>query len=181
MRALKSVNKYLWRYRWLLLTGILFVGLANVFQVYAPRYIGEMIDLVTVNFDAVVKQNDTKLADEVYRGVLISGLLFLGFTILRGIFMFFMRQTIIVMSRKIEYDQKNDLFIVRADGMTALKMIIWNRWGEIVYETDNPSDPGWDGTYKGKEATPDSFAWYVWLTCGNGDIFESKGNVTLLK
>ena len=110
MRALKSVNKYLWRYRWLLLTGILFVGLANVFQVYAPRYIGEMIDLVTVNFDAVVKQNDTKLADEVYRGVLISGLLFLGFTILRGIFMFFMRQTIIVMSRKIEYDQKNDLF-----------------------------------------------------------------------
>ncbi|MBK6994636.1 MAG: gliding motility-associated C-terminal domain-containing protein [Lewinellaceae bacterium] len=78
-------------------------------------------------------------------------------------------------------DQKNDLFIVRADGMTALKMIIWNRWGEIVYETDNPSDPGWDGTYKGKEATPDSFAWYVWLTCGNGDIFESKGNVTLLK
>ena len=110
MRALKSVNKYLWRYRWLLLTGILFVGLANVFQVYAPRYIGEMIDLVTVNFDAVVKQNDTKLADEVYRGVLISGLLFLGFTILRGIFMFFMRQTIIVMSRNIEYDQKNDLF-----------------------------------------------------------------------
>jgi len=93
-----------------LLTGILFVGLANVFQVYAPRYIGEMIDLVTVNFDAVVKQNDTKLADEVYRGVLISGLLFLGFTILRGIFMFFMRQTIIVMSRNIEYDQKNDLF-----------------------------------------------------------------------
>ncbi len=110
MRALKSVNKYLWRYRWLLLTGILFVGLANVFQVYAPRYIGEMIDLVTVNFDAVVKQNDTTLANEVYRGVLISGLLFLGFTILRGIFMFFMRQTIIVMSRKIEYDQKNDLF-----------------------------------------------------------------------
>lgn len=93
-----------------MLTGILFVGLANVFQVYAPRYIGEMIDLVTVNFDAVVKQNDTKLADEVYRGVLISGLLFLGFTILRGIFMFFMRQTIIVMSRNIEYDQKNDLF-----------------------------------------------------------------------
>ncbi|MBK9455855.1 MAG: hypothetical protein IPO24_09850 [Bacteroidetes bacterium] len=80
------------------------------FQVYAPRYIGEMIDLVTINFDAVVKQNDTKLADDVYRGVLISGLLFLGFTILRGIFMFFMRQTIIVMSRNIEYDQKNDLF-----------------------------------------------------------------------
>lgn len=79
------------------------------------------------------------------------------------------------------HDQKNDLFIVRADGMTALKMIVWDRWGEIVYETNDPNDPGWDGTYKGKEITPDSFAWYVWLTCGNGDIFESKGNVTLLK
>ncbi|MFN0176708.1 MAG: PKD domain-containing protein [Saprospiraceae bacterium] len=78
-------------------------------------------------------------------------------------------------------DEKNDRFIVRADGMTELRMIVWNRWGEIVYETDNPNDPGWDGTYKGKESTPDSFAWYVWLTCGNGDIFEGKGNVTLMK
>ncbi|MDO8365851.1 MAG: gliding motility-associated C-terminal domain-containing protein [Saprospiraceae bacterium] len=79
------------------------------------------------------------------------------------------------------HDQKNDIFKVNADGMTALKLIIWNRWGEIVYETNDPNDPGWDGTYKGKELTPDSYAWYVWLTCGNGDIFESKGNVTLLK
>jgi ATP-binding cassette, subfamily B, multidrug efflux pump len=110
MRALKSVNKYLWRYKWLFLTGTLFVGLANLFQVYAPHYIGDMIDLVTNNYNALVNGNDKNLADEVYRGVLISGLLFLGFTVLRGIFMFFMRQTIIVMSRNIEYDQKNDLF-----------------------------------------------------------------------
>lgn len=79
------------------------------------------------------------------------------------------------------HDDKNDFFIVRADGMTELKMIIWNRWGEIVYETYDPNDQGWDGTYKGKEATADSFAWYVLLTCGNGDIYEDKGNVTILK
>ncbi len=110
MRALKSVNKYLWKYKWLFLTGTLFVGLANVFQVYAPHYIGDMIDLVTTNYDAIVSGNNNDLAENVYRSVLISGLLFLGFTVLRGIFMFFMRQTIIVMSRNIEYDQKNDLF-----------------------------------------------------------------------
>ena len=79
------------------------------------------------------------------------------------------------------HDDKNDFFIVRADGMTELKMIIWNRWGEIVYETYDPNDQGWDGTYKGKEATADSFAWYVLLTCGNGDVYEDKGNVTILK
>jgi len=78
-------------------------------------------------------------------------------------------------------DQKNDYFIPLAEGMTALKFIVWNRWGEIVYETNDPAALGWDGSYKGKEATPDSFAWYVWLTCGNGEIFEAKGNVTLLK
>lgn len=78
-------------------------------------------------------------------------------------------------------DQKNDHFIVKADGMTELKMIIWNRWGEIVYETNDPNDIGWDGTYLGKELTPDSYAWYIILTCGNGEVFESKGNVSLLK
>lgn len=78
-------------------------------------------------------------------------------------------------------DDKNDRFIVRAEGMTELKFIVWNRWGEVVYETDDPNASGWDGSFKGKEATGDSFAWYVTLTCGNGDIFESKGNVTLLK
>jgi gliding motility-associated-like protein len=78
-------------------------------------------------------------------------------------------------------DDKNDHFIVRAEGMTELKFIVWNRWGEIVYETADPNAIGWDGSFKGKEATGDSFAWYVSLTCGNGDIFESKGNVTLLK
>ncbi len=78
-------------------------------------------------------------------------------------------------------DQKNDFFRVYADGMTELKMIIWNRWGEIIYETNDPNTLGWDGTYRGRELSADSYAWYVVLTCGNGDIFESKGNVTLLK
>ncbi len=78
-------------------------------------------------------------------------------------------------------DLLNDFFMVRADGMTTLKFIVWNRWGEIVYETEDPKALGWDGTYQGKASTPDSFSWYAMLTCGNGQIYKGKGNVTLLK
>lgn len=78
-------------------------------------------------------------------------------------------------------DDKNDYFRVRGIDITALKLIVWNRWGEIVFETDDPQTQGWDGTFKGKEANPDSFAWYVKLTCGNGDTYENKGNVTLIR
>jgi gliding motility-associated-like protein len=78
-------------------------------------------------------------------------------------------------------DNKNDLFKVHADGMTELNLIIWNRWGEVVFETNDPGTLGWDGSYRGREAVGDSFAWYVKLRCGNGEYYENKGNVTLLK
>jgi gliding motility-associated-like protein len=78
-------------------------------------------------------------------------------------------------------DEKNDYFKVHADGMTELNLIVWNRWGEIVFETNDPETQGWDGEYKGKEAVSDSFAWYARLRCGNGEYFEGKGNVTILK
>lgn len=74
MRALRSINKYLWKYKWLLLSGTLFVGLANAFQVIAPRYIGEMIDIVDRNSDAIIGGNDAELANDVYHSVLICGL-----------------------------------------------------------------------------------------------------------
>lgn len=78
-------------------------------------------------------------------------------------------------------DNKNDFFKVHADGMTELSLIVWNRWGEIVFETNDPETQGWDGSYKGREAVGDSFAWYTRLRCGNGEYYENKGNVTLLK
>jgi gliding motility-associated-like protein len=78
-------------------------------------------------------------------------------------------------------DGKNDFFRLRGEGITELTFIVWSRWGEIVYETHDPSDQGWDGTFRGKPMTPDSFAWYAKCTCGNGEVYEGKGNVTLLK
>ena len=78
-------------------------------------------------------------------------------------------------------DQHNDLFIVRFTDITELEFRVWNRWGEIVYQTTDINAAGWDGSYKGKDATPDSYAWYVRIKCGDGNDFVRQGNVTLFK
>ncbi len=114
MNQLKSLNKYFLKYKWLFLLGAVFVALANIFQVYAPQYIGRSIDLVRSNLDDYTYTENTSERDQLIRSVspalLRYALLFIGLTVVRGVFMFFMRQTIIVMSRHIEYDQKNELF-----------------------------------------------------------------------
>jgi gliding motility-associated-like protein len=78
-------------------------------------------------------------------------------------------------------DDNNDFFIVRGADIKELHFIVWDRWGEKVYETKDPNALGWDGTYNGKELTPDAYAWYLTATCGNGQVYTNKGNVTLLK
>lgn len=78
-------------------------------------------------------------------------------------------------------DQNNDFFRVRGNNITELYMVVWNRWGEKVFETNDIDSMGWDGSYKGKEGTPDSYAWLVRARCGNGTMWTKKGDVTLLK
>ena len=78
-------------------------------------------------------------------------------------------------------DDNNDKFIVRGANIKEMRFIVWDRWGEKVYETTDILALGWDGTYNGKESTPDSYAWYLEVTCGNGATYINKGNVTLLK
>ena len=78
-------------------------------------------------------------------------------------------------------DDNNDKFIVRGANIKEMHFIVWDRWGEKVYETKDILALGWDGTYNGKESTPDSYAWYLEVTCGNGATYVNKGNVTLLK
>jgi gliding motility-associated-like protein len=78
-------------------------------------------------------------------------------------------------------DSNNDYFIVRAVNITELLFIVWNRWGEKVYQTTDLNAQGWDGSFKGKEATPDAYGWFVRIRCGDGTIYEKKGDVTLLK
>ncbi len=78
-------------------------------------------------------------------------------------------------------DGNNDFFIVRGLDIKEVYFVVWDRWGEKVYETNDPAAQGWDGTFNGKELTPDSYAWYLSVTCGNGEFYVSKGDVTLLK
>lgn len=114
MKQLAAVNKYFVRYKWRLLLGILFVTISNLFAVLPPVVIRNVIDQVQDNIDSYHLVTNSVLADSmrsyIFTLVLWNGLLLLGFALLRGIFMFFMRQTIIVMSRLIEYDQKNEVY-----------------------------------------------------------------------
>ncbi|TNE62782.1 MAG: T9SS type B sorting domain-containing protein [Bacteroidetes bacterium] len=78
-------------------------------------------------------------------------------------------------------DGNNDYFRVRGVDITEIYFIVYDRWGEEVYKTEDPEHLGWDGTYRGEPSTPDTYGWYLLVTCGNGDIYKAKGNVTLLK
>ncbi|MFK7984075.1 MAG: gliding motility-associated C-terminal domain-containing protein, partial [Saprospiraceae bacterium] len=77
-------------------------------------------------------------------------------------------------------DGINDVLYVRgADGFLSMNLIIYNRWGEKVFETSD-ADFGWDGRFKGKELGPDVYGYYLTVTCPGG-VITKQGNVTLLK
>jgi ATP-binding cassette subfamily B protein len=114
MKHLSYLNKYLWKYRYRLFLGVLFVVISNYFNVLSPQVIRYSFDLVQENI-AYYQMFDGFALQENFRTVFSAGLLFTGIVvlllaILKGVFMFFMRQTIIVMSRLIEYDLKNELY-----------------------------------------------------------------------
>jgi gliding motility-associated-like protein len=77
-------------------------------------------------------------------------------------------------------DGKNDVLYVRGNGITDLYFVIYDRWGEKMFETHDINE-GWDGTYKGKKMDTAVFAYYASGLCPNGEKFEKKGNVTLLR
>jgi len=107
--------------------GVLFIIISNYFAVLAPQITGYVIDYVqrslkltgyrvktrASNYDVLVQKfidNIESMQFSVPQIVAISGITILLLALLRGMFLFFMRQTIIVMSRHIEYDQKNDVY-----------------------------------------------------------------------
>jgi ATP-binding cassette subfamily B multidrug efflux pump len=128
MKHLRSLRKYFWKYRWLFLLGIFFVVLTNYFRILAPQITGYVVNTVvhTIKHDSTGKEIApatpekkydilvTKVIDffEQHRDnkILLAGIVLLVLAIISGLFMFLMRQTIIVMSRHIEYDQKNEIF-----------------------------------------------------------------------
>lgn len=127
MKHLKYLRGYFWKYKIRLTIGIFFILISNYFGVLAPQVTGFIIDYVqrslqlpgyrpktrAANYDILVQKFIAWLDAarfSVSDIVAISGITILVLALLRGLFMFFMRQTIIVMSRHIEYDQKNEVY-----------------------------------------------------------------------
>src|SRR5690348_16388403 len=109
MKNLATLNKYFVKYKWRLLLGIAFVTISNLFAVISPQVVRDVFDEVQQQL-SIHKVLTGAMRSEVLKMVFRSGMLLLGLAIMRGIFMFFMRQTIIVMSRLIEFDQKNEIY-----------------------------------------------------------------------
>ena len=113
MKNLVALKKYFVRYKWRLFAGMAFVALSNVFTVLAPSLVGKVIDDVAKAISAYragTLQVEGSMWQHIVGMVLWPSLIVLGLALLRGLFMFLMRQTIIVMSRHIEFDQKNDIY-----------------------------------------------------------------------
>lgn len=123
MKHLKALKKYFWKYRIRFGIGILFIIISNYFGILSPQVTGFVIDFVQQKIQGTPEKVNSHNYDILIqkfivwvkglRGfdvVAISGITILVLALLRGFFMFLMRQTIIVMSRHIEYDQKNEVF-----------------------------------------------------------------------
>src|SRR5687768_8672530 len=108
MGNLASLNKYFLKYKWRLLLGLLFVTISNFFAAMPAGIVRDVLDEVQQRMSSGPLSAETK--SQILNIVLWQGVLLLGLALLRGVFMFFMRQTIIVMSRFIEYDQKNEIY-----------------------------------------------------------------------
>lgn len=127
MKHLSSLNKYFWKYRWHFMLGFVFVVLTNYFRILSPQLTGYVVNTVVEsirtsdintaeikksekNYDFLVRAVIDKFRENPAHKILYTGLTLFIIAIISGFFMFLMRQTIIVMSRHIEYDQKNEIF-----------------------------------------------------------------------
>jgi len=106
--SLSSVNKYFVKYKWRILIGLVFVCAANYFQILQPQIIRDALNMVV---DYLDKETITEAERSELKWSLakFAGLV-LAYALMMGIFMFMMRQTIIVMSRLVEYDMRKEIF-----------------------------------------------------------------------
>ena len=105
MKELKYLNKFFFKYKQKIIIGILITIVARVFALVAPNLVGDSITIIE-NFYLNKSINNIDLKDKL----LINIFLIVGSAILAGVFTFLMRQTLINVSRYIEYDLKNEIY-----------------------------------------------------------------------
>jgi ATP-binding cassette subfamily B multidrug efflux pump len=114
MKYLKHLNKYFLKYKWYLILGTLFTFISNLFGVVPAQIVRYALDLVKETIDLYFLFDGFKLQTSIYEffafSILLYGLMILVLALLKGFFLFLVRQTLIVMSRHIEYDLKNEIY-----------------------------------------------------------------------
>lgn len=114
MKSLKHLNKYFLKYKWLLLLGGVFVIAQNFGAIYPAQVVRKSLDAVMESMKNINAQTDPAFKDQLIASIThevgMFLLLIIAVALVRGILMFLMRQTIIVMSRRIEYDLKNEIY-----------------------------------------------------------------------
>ncbi len=77
-------------------------------------------------------------------------------------------------------DDKNEKLFVRAIELEKLYFVIYDRWGEKIFETESLNE-GWDGRFRGKALPPDVYVYYLEAECKGGDTYQEQGNITLIR
>ena len=134
MKALGRLNKYIWRYKGLLLFGIFCVLISNLFGIYPPQVVRSAIDLVgdLVKINTLHEGFEAKasVVSLISGSLIIFSILTISLALLRGVFLFMMRQTLIVMSRKVEFDLRNDMYAHYQE--LSLSFYRKNRTGDLM-------------------------------------------------
>ena len=125
MKALKYLNKYFTKYKWRILIGLLITILSKLLALQVPRIIGNSFNIVEDYLNNTV--TDLKLVEHE---LLMNVLIIIGLALLGGFFTFLMRQTIIVTSRLIEFDLKNEIY--QQYQKLSLNFYKKNRTGDLM-------------------------------------------------
>ncbi|WP_178985620.1 ABC transporter ATP-binding protein [Winogradskyella helgolandensis] len=124
MKALKHLNKYFYKYRYRIIIGIFITIISKIFALFTPRLVGASINIVSDRLDG-------NISEEIFRSELIINILYLvGAAVVAGIFTFLMRQTIINVSRYVEFDLKNEIY--QHYQVLSLKFYKANRTGDLM-------------------------------------------------
>ncbi len=137
MNSLLYLNKYLVRYKWRLILGLVFISFNNIFNIFIPQVVRYTIDTVKESIGSyfLMQQEafdsfSSDLALTTGKLALFAGGTIIILAILKGIFLFLTRQTIIIVSRLIEYDLKNEIF----DQYQVLSLAFYkrNKTGDLM-------------------------------------------------
>ncbi|MGQ3678850.1 ABC transporter ATP-binding protein [Tenacibaculum discolor] len=125
MKALQYLNKYFVKYKWRLLLGILITILSKILTLKIPDFVGDSLNVVEdYQLGKITEMSEVKSI--LFKNIL----LIIGVTLLGGFFTFLMRQTIIVMSRLIEFDLKNEIY--QQYQRLSLNFYKQNRTGDLM-------------------------------------------------